>query len=88
MFINDLDDVISYLEFQKAKGLRYVQISDSILNQLFENKSRRPLPFSQAKLLTAFQTTVPTNLFPSPIYKSSKNTSAPFILNTLHDAMA
>ena len=81
MFINDLNDVISYLEFQKAKGLKYVQISDYILNQLFEDKSRRPLPFSQEKSLTAFQATVPTNISPSPIYKSSKNTSAPFTFN-------
>ena len=38
MFVDDLNDVISYLEFQKTKGLKYIQISDFVLRQLFENK--------------------------------------------------
>ena len=81
MFINDLNDFISYLEFQKTKGLKYIQISDFILNQLFEDKSHQPLPFSQAKSLTAFQTNTSVNLSPSPIYKLSNNNRKLFTRN-------
>ena len=81
MFVDDLNDVITYLEFQQTKGLKYIQISDFVLRQLFENKYTH-LTYSQPKLNSPvpFQTTAPfvQSSFP---HNSSQTSSTPFIFN-------
>ena len=81
MSVDDLNDVISYLEFQKTKGLKYIQISDFVLRQLFENKYTHRT-YSQQKLKSPvpFQTTAPSAQSSFP-YNSSQTTSTPFIFN-------
>ena len=81
MFVDDLNDVISYLEFQKTKGLKYIQISDFVLRQLFENKYTH-LTYSQPKLNSPvpFQTTAPSVQSSFP-YNSPQTSSTPFIFN-------
>ena len=81
MFVDDLNDVISYLEFQKTKGLKYIQISDFVLRQLFENKYTHRT-YSQPKLNSPvpFQTTAPSVQSSFP-YNSPQTSSTPFIFN-------